>query len=80
MVLAMLLGIIAALPATSTIDTTPLTIPDVVWNPLVAVLQLDRYLPVHELLAVAAAALAIQAGMAAAWLTGWLAKHLLGAT
>jgi hypothetical protein len=66
------------LPPASVLDTTALTIPDYVWDPIVAVLSLNRLLPINTLLAVAGFTLAIQAGMAGWWLMSWLLRHLLG--
>lgn len=55
-----------------------LVIPDVIFDPLVAVLQLDRYFPIATLLAVASAAIAIRVGMAGLWLYSWIARHVFG--
>jgi hypothetical protein len=65
-----------ALPAASSYDTGVLTIPPVVWDPIVAVLSLNRLLPISALIAIAAALVAIEAAMAAMWLGGWLMKSL----
>lgn len=55
-----------------------LTIPDEVWDPLVGVLQLDRYFPISTLLAIAAVAVSIKVGMLGMWLYAWVAKHVFG--
>ena len=74
-----LLGVgFALLPPASLSTLDPLTIPSEIWDPIVAVLHLDRYFPIHELLIVAVLALTIQAGLAGLWLVSWLGKHLLG--
>jgi hypothetical protein len=66
------------LPPASILDTGSLTIPDYIWNPIVAVLSLNRLLPINTLLVVASLTLAIQAGMAGWWLMSWLLRHLMG--
>jgi hypothetical protein len=77
-VVTILIGAFALLPAASTLDTTALEIPDVVWDPLVAVLHLNRLLPIATLLTLAGIAIAIQVGLAGWWLTSWLLRHLTG--
>jgi hypothetical protein len=73
LVLSIIGGIIALLP-----DAPPgsgaFTIPDVIWNPLVAVLSLNRYLPIGALLAVLVAQVTIQTVLATLWLTSWVWK------
>lgn len=65
----------ALLPdAPESLDT--LTIPDEVWDPLVGVLQLDRYFPISTLLAIAAVAVTIKVGMLGMWLYSWVARHV----
>lgn len=66
------------LPNASEYDTSELTIPDVVWDPLVAVLSLNRLIPIEALLNCFKFTLAIQAGMVAFWLYTWLTSHVLG--
>lgn len=66
------------LPDASTYDTSTLTIPDVIWTPIVGVLSLNRMLPIAELLVCAAVSLAITAAMPALWLTSWLFHWVLG--
>jgi hypothetical protein len=61
----------SSLPAT-------LTIPDIIWNPLVAVLGLNRYFPISEALTVMALGLTIQAAMAGIWLYSWIMGHVVG--
>jgi len=76
-VLGAFAGMIVMLPdAPESLDT--LTIPDVIWDPLVAVLQLDRYFPIGTLLGIAAVAVLIRFGMAALWLYSWVVKHVFG--
>lgn len=76
-VVGIIVGALYLLPdAPESLDT--LTIPDVIWNPLVAVLQLDRYFPISTLLAIAAVGLSIRGGLAALWLWSWLSKHVFG--
>lgn len=67
------------LPPASVYDNTALSIPSVLWDPLVAVLHLNRYLPIGALLVIATIALGIQSGLAGFWIVGWVMKHVLGA-
>lgn len=76
-VVGIIVGALYLLPdAPESLDE--LTIPDVIWDPLVAVLQLDRYFPIGTLLAVAAVALSIRGGLAVLWLWSWVSKHVFG--
>lgn len=76
-IVAVILFAIALLPdAPESLDE--LTIPSVVFDPLVSVLQLDRYFPIATLLGIASAAIAIRVGMATLWLYSWIAKHVFG--
>lgn len=76
-VLGAIAGMVVLLPdAPDTLGE--LTIPDVIWDPLVAVLELDRYFPIGTMLSIAAVALLIRVGMAALWLYSWIAKHVFG--
>jgi hypothetical protein len=77
-VTAVLLFGFTLLPDANVLDMGSLTIPDVIWNPLVAVLELNRVLPIQPLLVCVAVTLAIQAGMAGWWIVSWLSRHLLG--
>lgn len=77
---AILTGVILLLPpatAIEEIDDTPLTIPNEIWLPLVAVLELNRYLPISALLVVAGLSLAVTAGMATVALVSWILKHVM---
>lgn len=79
-VAAILVGIILLLPPASAvedIDDTPLTIPDELWLPLVAVLHLNRYLPISPLLIIATLSIGIAAGMATVGLVSWILRHVL---
>lgn len=72
-----LFGAISLLPdAPAELDS--LTIPSVIFDPLVSVLQLDRYFPISTLLAIAGTAIAIRVGLATLWLYGWIASHVFG--
>lgn len=74
-VVAVMLIAFSLLPSADTTDpyyATPLTIPDAIWTPLVGILQLDRYFPIHELLNTAYAGLAILVGMVGWWLVSWI--------
>lgn len=76
---AILTAMFLLLPAATvveTVDATPLEIPAVVWDPLVAVLHLNRYLPISALLIVAGLSLAVTAGMATLGLASWILKHV----
>jgi len=77
-VVAVLSIAIALLPNASSYDSSTLTIPDVIWNPIVAVLGLNRYFPIQELLTVATVAIGIQAAFVGVWLYGWLSRHVFG--
>lgn len=80
-VVAILGAVFLLLPSASSIediDTTPLTIPDEIWLPLLAVLHLNRYLPISALLVVATLSLGIMAGMAMLGLVSWIVKHVIG--
>jgi len=78
MVLVILGAVVANLPVATVYDASPLTVPDVIWNPLVGVLSLNRYLPITTLLVLAAFTIAIQAGMAGFWMVSWVLRHVLG--
>jgi hypothetical protein len=76
---AYILGyIFAHLPPASIYDTGALTIPDVIWDPLVAVLSLGRLLPIQTLLILVGFTLAIQGGLVLFWIGSWVLRHLLG--
>lgn len=76
-VVAVLLLAISLLPdAPDELDE--LVIPDVIFDPLVAVLQLDRYFPIATLLAIASASIAIRVGMAGLWVYSWISRHIFG--
>ena len=77
-VVGVLLALFAVLPEASAYDTADLTIPDVVWDPLVGVLSLNRYLPIVALLVIASFDVTAKAGMAALWLGSWVLRHVLG--
>lgn len=64
------------LPDATVLDSTPLTIPSVIWDPLVGVLHLNRYFPLSALLVVTGLGLAIRAGMAGLWLVSWITRHV----
>ena len=66
------------LPNASAFDSSPLTIPSVIWNPLVAVLQLNRYFPVETMLRLALLTIGIGIGLAGWWLVSWVTRHVLG--
>lgn len=55
-----------------------LVIPDVIFNPLTAVLQLDRYFPIATLLAIAGVSISIRVGMAGLWVYSWISRHIFG--
>lgn len=76
-VLGALAGMVILLPDAPA-SLAELTIPDVVWDPLVAVLQLDRYFPIGTMLSIAGVTVLIKVGMAALWLYSWIAKHVFG--
>lgn len=76
-VVGLLIAGFAALPLASTYDTSVVTIPALLWDPLVAVLGLDRYLPIHELLILAGLTVAIEAGLASVWIVQWSLGKLL---
>lgn len=54
------------------------TIPDYVFDPLVGVLELDRYLPIGALLVILGFDLSIRVGLFGIWLGSWVWKHLGG--
>lgn len=66
------------LPLPSSTDTADLTIPDVIWNPIVGVLALNRYFPIATLLILASTTLLIRAALAGFWIVSWLLRHVLG--
>lgn len=66
------------LPPASIYDTGALTIPDVVWLPIVAVLHLGRLLPIGTLLILVGFTIAIQAGLLLVWLASWFMRTVLG--
>jgi hypothetical protein len=73
-----LLGIMVALLPDAPAELEALTIPSVIWEPLVAVLHLDRYFPISTLLAIAGVAISIRVAMFGFWLYSWVAKHVFG--
>jgi hypothetical protein len=77
-VVAILVGAFSLLPAAGALDSTPVTIPDVLWDPIAGALQLNRYFPMLALLNVARLSLAIVAGLGAWFLVSWALKRLLG--
>jgi hypothetical protein len=66
------------LPPASIYDTSSVTIPDVLWDPFVAVLHLGRLLPITTLLALVTITLAIQTGLILWWIGSWVLRHVLG--
>jgi hypothetical protein len=77
-VVAILTTAFFLLPPASVYDSTALSIPDVAWNPIVAVLHLGRALPIATLLVLAGFEVSIAVGMMGLWLYSWLIRHLLG--
>lgn len=76
-VLTALLAMVLLLPdAPDELDV--LVIPDVVFDPLTAFLQLDRYFPIATLLAIAGVSIAIRVGMVGLWVYSWISKHVFG--
>lgn len=68
--------IYAVLPNADT-DTSALTIPAELWNPITAVLALDHYFPIAKLLALAVLGLGIKVALPAFWGLSWALKKLL---
>jgi len=52
-------------------------IPDYVWNPLVGVLQLDRYFPVGVFLAILVFDVGIRIGLFMVWIGSWIWRVLV---
>ena len=77
-VVAILTVAFALLPPAGVYDSASLTIPSVVWDPIVAVLHLGRALPVATLLVLAGFEVAIAVGTMGVWLWSWLLRSLLG--
>jgi hypothetical protein len=76
-VLAAILAMLVLLPDAPE-DLEELVIPSVVFDPLTAVLQLDRYFPIGTLLAIASVAITIRVGMVGVWIYSWISKHVFG--
>lgn len=69
-VFVIIVGGFALLPD-APLTTDVLVIPDVIWNPLLGVLSLNRYFPIAALLAVATFDVTIKVGMFGLFLTSW---------
>jgi hypothetical protein len=77
-VLQILIVVFLLLPEAGTEGTGSITIPDVIWLPLSAVLQLNRLLPINELLATAVIIFTVRMLTIPFWLGSWLLRHLSG--
>ncbi len=68
-------GAFALLPDAA-VGSSTFTIPDPIWNPVLAVLGLNRYLPIAALLAVAVFEVTIRGALFAAFLGSWVWKRI----
>jgi hypothetical protein len=75
---ALLVVAFALLPPASVYDSGSLTIPSVVWDPIVAVLHLGRAFPIATLLVLAGFEVSITVGLMGVWVYSWIIRHLFG--
>lgn len=67
-------GVVGHLPAAS--NLVPISVPSVFTDAAALVGQLDRYVPIHEMVAVIGLALLIQGGMMLFFVASWIYQRI----
>lgn len=73
-ILQLLIVLVVLLPDAGGEGLTPIVIPDAIWNPLEAVLHLNRLLPISALLG----AFMLTVSVRAAMFLFWMGSYILG--